>query len=145
MLDGWVDPVAEVVEGVPTAPQDPVVRCESVVVELVARVREALAVGPADGGQSVASKRFGHQDVVVHRYDEAPDASNLGPEGVGCHDGISGAYRSSVGPDPDGRAFGPLDRFDRPRWRVFEKSDPCLLYTSPSPRDRSLSRMPSSA
>ena len=23
--------------------------------------------------------------------------------------------------------------------------DPCLLYTSPSPRDRSLSRMPSSA
>ena len=24
-------------------------------------------------------------------------------------------------------------------------TDPCLLYTSPSPRDRSLSRMPSSA
>ena len=24
-------------------------------------------------------------------------------------------------------------------------SNPCLLYTSPSPRDRSLSRMPSSA
>ena len=28
---------------------------------------------------------------------------------------------------------------------VFDPSDPCLLYTSPSPRDRSLSRMPSSA
>ena len=26
-----------------------------------------------------------------------------------------------------------------------EQSDDCLLYTSPSPRDRSLSRMPSSA
>ena len=25
------------------------------------------------------------------------------------------------------------------------KTKPCLLYTSPSPRDRSLSRMPSSA
>ena len=25
------------------------------------------------------------------------------------------------------------------------KSDPCLLYTSPSPRDATLSRMPSSA
>ena len=32
--------------------------------------------------------------------------------------------------------------YDLPR---HGKSDPCLLYTSPSPRDRSLSRMPSSA
>ena len=29
--------------------------------------------------------------------------------------------------------------------RVVGKGIPCLLYTSPSPRDRSLSRMPSSA
>ena len=28
---------------------------------------------------------------------------------------------------------------------MFIKNIPCLLYTSPSPRDRSLSRMPSSA
>ena len=28
---------------------------------------------------------------------------------------------------------------------AFLRSQPCLLYTSPSPRDRSLSRMPSSA
>ena len=28
---------------------------------------------------------------------------------------------------------------------VLEKHNICLLYTSPSPRDRSLSRMPSSA
>ena len=38
----------------------------------------------------------------------------------------------------------PLDR-----WKSFdnaiEKANNCLLYTSPSPRDRSLSRMPSSA
>ena len=27
----------------------------------------------------------------------------------------------------------------------YELSDPCLLYTSPSPRDRQKSRMPSSA
>ena len=27
----------------------------------------------------------------------------------------------------------------------YDNSKPCLLYTSPSPRDRSLSRMPSSA
>ena len=29
-------------------------------------------------------------------------------------------------------------------WKVNEKKD-CLLYTSPSPRDRTRSRMPSSA
>ena len=28
---------------------------------------------------------------------------------------------------------------------ILENVDNCLLYTSPSPRDRSLSRMPSSA
>ena len=28
---------------------------------------------------------------------------------------------------------------------LFENSTPCLLYTSPSPRDRTRSRMPSSA
>ena len=28
---------------------------------------------------------------------------------------------------------------------LLDKHDACLLYTSPSPRDRSLSRMPSSA
>ena len=31
------------------------------------------------------------------------------------------------------------------RWGYFTKGIDCLLYTSPSPRDRSLSRMPSSA
>ena len=30
-------------------------------------------------------------------------------------------------------------------WSVFEQSYICLLYTSPSPRDATLSRMPSSA
>ena len=30
-------------------------------------------------------------------------------------------------------------------YEVLEQSDDCLLYTSPSPRDRQKSRMPSSA
>ena len=30
-------------------------------------------------------------------------------------------------------------------WPLIDQLNPCLLYTSPSPRDRSLSRMPSSA
>ena len=32
-----------------------------------------------------------------------------------------------------------------PQSRLLERADPCLLYTSPSPRDRHASRMPSSA
>ena len=35
--------------------------------------------------------------------------------------------------------------FDRDRNGPFRDSKPCLLYTSPSPRDATLSRMPSSA
>ncbi len=31
------------------------------------------------------------------------------------------------------------------RETIFESNDNCLLYTSPSPRDGELSRMPSSA
>mgnify|MGYP003379571705 CR=1 FL=1 len=32
-----------------------------------------------------------------------------------------------------------------PQGGIVEKEGPCLLYTSPSPRDRTRSRMPSSA
>ena len=38
--------------------------------------------------------------------------------------------------------FCRLDKIDIP---TTEKGDTCLLYTSPSPRDRQKSRMPSSA
>ena len=38
------------------------------------------------------------------------------------------------------------DHADRGAWHEFvELYEPCLLYTSPSPRDGLLSRMPSSA
>ena len=30
-------------------------------------------------------------------------------------------------------------------WKALANAEPCLLYTSPSPRDRQKSRMPSSA
>ena len=38
-----------------------------------------------------------------------------------------------------------LSKVRRERMGHIELASPCLLYTSPSPRDRSLSRMPSSA
>ena len=34
---------------------------------------------------------------------------------------------------------------DVPEWYIADKYKSCLLYTSPSPRDRTRSRMPSSA
>ena len=47
--------------------------------------------------------------------------------------------------------FVPIDTMLEPQpWNAFlhdknDPSKPCLLYTSPSPRDRTRSRMPSSA
>ena len=35
--------------------------------------------------------------------------------------------------------------FDYAEYGIVEVTDPCLLYTSPSPRDKRQSRMPSSA
>ena len=43
----------------------------------------------------------------------------------------------------------PYFHIDETEWsyikETFDKDDVCLLYTSPSPRDATLSRMPSSA
>ena len=43
--------------------------------------------------------------------------------------------------------FGEIDgrKVTKPRAGHFEKAGTCLLYTSPSPRDKRQSRMPSSA
>ena len=37
------------------------------------------------------------------------------------------------------------DQFGGDEGLIVQYNDPCLLYTSPSPRDATLSRMPSSA
>ena len=42
-------------------------------------------------------------------------------------------------------ALFPSDKKWKRRWGGIDRHTSCLLYTSPSPRDRSLSRMPSSA
>jgi len=41
--------------------------------------------------------------------------------------------------------FRVARHFDHPAIRRYERLKNCLLYTSPSPRDRTRSRMPSSA
>ena len=52
-------------------------------------------------------------------------------------EGLGWRPEAVVGPEARGFIFGPL--------LADTLNIPCLLYTSPSPRDRSLSRMPSSA
>ena len=79
-------------------------------------------------------------DTILASLDPAPNFSSP----------IGGVYNSNTGtlffldgsPDQiievDPSTGGELARFDAP-------TDTCLLYTSPSPRDATLSRMPSSA
>ena len=46
---------------------------------------------------------------------------------------------------PDGKVTVTLARFKAEREALLGRNLPCLLYTSPSPRDQRGSRMPSSA
>ena len=45
----------------------------------------------------------------------------------------------------DGLPVGAVSGFCNMLFKLLEDAKSCLLYTSPSPRDRLLSRMPSSA
>jgi hypothetical protein len=62
------------VDGVVPAEQDPVVVGQTVVVELVAGVSDALALLPPDGRPHVGGQGRGHQHVVEHRHDEQVQA-----------------------------------------------------------------------
>ena len=62
--------------------------------------------------------------------------ANLGP-GFDCLGAALDLYNEFIFT----RIEGGGDRFDL----IMESTDGCLLYTSPSPRDLKLSRMPSSA
>ena len=44
-----------------------------------------------------------------------------------------------------GKEYAIIDRYGNVVWKFRMPGDVCLLYTSPSPRDRTRSRMPSSA
>ena len=54
-------------------------------------------------------------------------------------DALAGLYRGALNP------FQNADHLRRLSERLQAQLDTCLLYTSPSPRDRTRSRMPSSA
>ena len=61
-------------------------------------------------------------------------------------DGLDDLIIGAIGDDPnDERSGASFVVYGKTSGEVVELSDICLLYTSPSPRDATLSRMPSSA
>ena len=68
--------------------------------------------------------------------------SNLGYNGVICYPSFNNSSIEACSQDRIEKISSAIDSLNP----FEEKRDYfCLLYTSPSPRDRSLSRMPSSA
>ncbi len=114
-----IHPVAEVVDGVVAAPQDPVVRRLPVVVELVARVADPLPVLPADRVLLLLGERLGHQDVVPDRDDEGTHALHQGREDVGGQGDPTGPDRSVGRGEVDSRRV----RGDAGHLRVLVEAD----------------------
>ena len=92
---------------------------------------------------SQKSVQFDPQDAEAHY--------NLGivMQELGRLDEAEAIYKKAITLKPDHKAYNnlgivmqELGRLDEAE-AIYKKA--CLLYTSPSPRDRSLSRMPSSA
>ena len=57
----------------------------------------------------------------------------------------SGEVHAIMGPNGSGKSTLAYTLAGHPKYTVTGGSVTCLLYTSPSPRDRQKSRMPSSA
>ena len=70
--------------------------------------------------------------------DPMPKAPNYVPD--------AGAVEDLGGPTPmNSKSTDDSNKLKTPSAKFAQQGDPCLLYTSPSPRDPTKSRMPSSA
>ena len=107
-----------------------------------------------DGARSVTLSSDGNHAYVVAYTDDAVSwyernastgALTYGgmlKDGVNGVDGLDGAYSVTLSSDGN-HAYVAASADDAVSW--YERNASCLLYTSPSPRDGLLSRMPSSA
>ena len=110
--------------------------------EWLARIREAVEVPVIANGEVWTT-----EDYRRIREVSGCDAVMIGRGLVRCPD-----LGLRIAQDTDAAVFGwealwpwLADFFSQTRLRVVDRHSPCLLYTSPSPRDGLLSRMPSSA
>ena len=87
---------------------------------------EILGLKPSDLGSI--------EEVIDRILEERADF--IAERGMGAMGPLMGVVISELGSSADGKTISKL---------LSERLRDCLLYTSPSPRDRSLSRMPSSA
>ena len=92
---------------------------------------------PVQGTHLVVADIVAARGLLVDRGVDVSEIRHMAEEGW------------QPGADPDHRDYMSFADFADPdgnTWVLQEVGHPvCLLYTSPSPRDRSLSRMPSSA
>ena len=97
---------------------------------------------------------FGQHSIVVYQGAEAPATMSLADtvSGVGCVNrntvqstGTDVIFLSNTGLRSFGRTIQEKSMPISSLPKTIPQTHPCLLYTSPSPRDGLLSRMPSSA
>ena len=102
-------------------------------------------IGMGTAGVSVLRQLVKHEDFSKLKVDVYDDAKNMG-QGVPFQNDSSELLINM----PSKKMSLNLDD-DEEFWKWYQQQtefdfpNPCLLYTSPSPRDGLLSRMPSSA
>ena len=77
-------------------------------------------------------------------YTKFSESRNWSVNLVDLNEGTSGGYKEIIFEVNGEDVYGNL-KFEAGVHRVQRVPQTCLLYTSPSPRDATLSRMPSSA
>ena len=107
-------------------------------------------VAQRDAGIEVVAMEVSSHALVLHRVDATRFAAavftNLGTDHLDLHHTAEEYFRAKASLfAPELSAVGVTNVDDAHGRLLFDASPICLLYTSPSPRDGLLSRMPSSA
>ena len=134
------------------APQIPVGKKQRLAIERLANDGRGIVffegrtwfVNGALAGEEVEARVLGtHGKVVEARTERVFTASELRRPAPCAHAGRCGGC--SVQHLPHGEQLALKQRMLAEQLSKVAGVEPCLLYTSPSPRDATLSRMPSSA
>ena len=106
MLPARVSAIAKVIDGVVAAPEDPVIGCPAVIVELIAGISHALGLSPADGAELSSRERFGDEHMVVDREHPGPQAPEQWRVGIRREENPSSGDGSLIGTSNNSRFAG---------------------------------------